>query len=34
MIVGIGSDITNITRFERSIAAYGERLIDLSLIHI
>ena len=31
MIVGIGSDITNISRFERSIAAYGERLIDRAL---
>lgn len=31
MIVGIGSDITNIFRFERSIAAYGERLIDRAL---
>ena len=31
MIIGIGSDITNISRFERSIAAYGERLITRAL---
>ncbi len=31
MIVGIGSDITSISRFERSIAAYGERLINRAL---
>lgn len=31
MIVGIGSDITNISRFERSIKAYGERLISRAL---
>ena len=31
MILGIGSDITNISRFERSIDAYGHRLIDRAL---
>lgn len=31
MIIGIGSDITNISRFERSIKAYGHRLIDRAL---
>lgn len=31
MIIGIGSDITNISRFERSIKAYGSRLIDRAL---
>ena len=31
MIIGIGSDITNISRFERSIKAYGVRLIDRAL---
>ena len=31
MIIGIGSDITSISRFERSIKAYGHRLIDRAL---
>lgn len=31
MIVGIGSDITSISRFERSIAAYGEKLTARAL---
>lgn len=31
MIIGIGSDITNISRFERSISSYGDRLISRAL---
>lgn len=31
MIIGIGSDLTNISRFERSIKAYGNKLIDRAL---
>lgn len=28
MIVGLGSDITNISRFERSLHAYGDKLLQ------
>ncbi len=28
MIIGIGSDITHISRFERSLNAYGRRLLE------